>query len=127
MYVSTLAAAFTGGQLRLRWRLGMGQPSATIGVVARKTPLSYLADRAPVGETAVRDAALTVFARFGYHGTAVRNIAEELRIRAPSLYNHMDSKQELLRAIVQETTELVWSEFEAAVEGVTEPAGQLRS
>src|SRR2546430_4408831 len=90
--------------------------------VPRKRPPTDAADRTPASEAAVREAALTVFARLGYHGTALRNIADELRIRTPSLYNHMDSKQELLRAIVHETTELVWSEFESAVAGVADPA-----
>jgi AcrR family transcriptional regulator len=56
----------------------------------------------------------------------VRNIADELQIRTPSLYNHMISKQELLRSIVEETTELVWTEFEAAVGGATTPTDRLR-
>lgn len=59
--------------------------------------------RAPVTRDAVHDSALTLFAERGYHGTSLRDIAELLSIRTPSLYNHMESKNELLQAIVLET------------------------
>ena len=64
----------------------------------------------------VREAALTLFARRGYHGTALSEIAEMLGIRTPSLYNHMTSKQGLLVDIVRETSEQVWAEFQEAVD-----------
>ena len=59
-----------------------------------------MSHRAPardrVTESLVREAALTLFAQRGYHGTALRDIAGEVGIRTPSLYNHIESKQELL-------------------------------
>ena len=51
----------------------------------------------------IRDVALTLFAERGYLGTSMRDIASELGLRAPSLYNHLDSKQELLRDIMLRT------------------------
>jgi AcrR family transcriptional regulator len=81
--------------------------------------------REPTRES-VREAALTLFAQRGYHGTPLRSIAELVGIRTPSLYNHIESKQELLRGIVQETTELVWSEFQAAIAGTTDATERLR-
>jgi AcrR family transcriptional regulator len=74
-------------------------------------------DRAAVSPSAVVDAALTVFAERGYHGTSVKEIAALLRIRTPSLYNHMTSKQSLLEEIIGSTSRQVWADFEAAVEG----------
>lgn len=47
----------------------------------------------------VRDAALTLFARDGYAGTGMIDIARALQLEAPSLYNHMRSKGELLREL----------------------------
>jgi AcrR family transcriptional regulator len=82
--------------------------------------------RAPVTEQAVREAALTLFAQRGYHGTALRDIAAEVGIRTPSLYNHIDSKQELLRGILRETTELVWSDFLATVAQADDVVERLR-
>ncbi|WP_224391013.1 TetR/AcrR family transcriptional regulator [Pseudonocardia sp. ICBG1293] len=73
----------------------------------------------------VLDAALTLFAERGYHGTAVSQIAAVLGVRTPSLYNHMTSKQELLETIVSRTLDDVHVEFDAAVAGVDTPADQL--
>lgn len=82
--------------------------------------------RATVSPSAVREAALTLFAERGYHGTALSQIAGELGIRTPSLYNHMRSKHDLLEAIVSETTEQVWSDYEDAVRGIDDPVEGLR-
>jgi AcrR family transcriptional regulator len=79
-----------------------------------------------VTERLVIDAALTLFAQRSYHGTALRDIAAELGIRTPSLYNHIESKQELLRGILVTTTEQVWSDFETAVAGVADVSERLR-
>ena len=65
-------------------------------------------DRAAVTPATVRDAATTLFAEKGYHGTALSEVAARLRIRTPSLYNHMSSKQELLAEIVLATSQQVW-------------------
>jgi len=88
-----------------------------------------MSHRAPardrVTEQSVRETALTLFAQRGYHGTALRDIANEVGIRTPSLYNHIESKQELLRGILLVTTEQVWSDFETAVEGVSDVGERL--
>ncbi|MDN5860847.1 MAG: TetR/AcrR family transcriptional regulator [Pseudonocardia sp.] len=82
--------------------------------------------RAPVTSEAVIDTALTLFAQYGYHGTALSQIADALGVRTPSLYNHMRSKQELLHTIVDRTTGGVLADFHAAVDGTTDPAQRLR-
>ena len=74
----------------------------------------------------VLDAALTLFAQRGYHGTALSEIADALQVRTPSLYNHMDSKHELLRTIVDRTTAGVLTDFHAAVDPDDPPVEQLR-
>jgi AcrR family transcriptional regulator len=82
--------------------------------------------RRTVTSEAVLDAALTLFAERGYHGTAVSQIAGRLGIRTPSLYNHMRSKQELLRTLVEQTLDEVLADFHAAVTGTDDPVVQLR-
>jgi AcrR family transcriptional regulator len=82
--------------------------------------------RAAVTADAVLDAALTLFAERGYHGTAVSQIAASLGIRTPSLYNHMRSKQELLEAIIGRTVDGVLADFRTAVDEVSDPAERLR-
>jgi AcrR family transcriptional regulator len=95
-------------------------PSADLGA---STPDS----RAAVTIETVLDAALTLFAERGYHGTALSEIAEALGIRTPSLYNHMQSKQQLLETIVRRTLDDVLVDFETAVAGLDDPVEQLRS
>lgn len=83
--------------------------------------------RGTVTSGAVLDAALTLFAERGYHGTALSEIAEALGIRTPSLYNHMRSKQELLETIVGRTLDGVLADFHAVVENLDDPADRLRA
>jgi AcrR family transcriptional regulator len=79
-----------------------------------------------VSPAAVRDVALTLFAERGYHGTALSQIAAALGIRTPSLYNHMRAKQDLLRDIVTDTTQQVWSDYQSAVADVDDVVERLR-
>ena len=79
------------------------------------------AAREGVTSAAVLDAALTLFAERGYHGTALSQIADVLAVRTPSLYNHMRSKQDLLQTIVSGTVRGVLADFEEATRDRTEP------
>ena len=74
-----------------------------------------------------REAALTLFAERGYHGTTVGQIAQAMGLRrSGSLYNHITGKQELLAEIMTEISGLVWEEFEEAVAGTEDPVERLR-
>lgn len=83
--------------------------------------------RPTVTRDAVHDCALTLFAERGYHGTSLRDIAELLNIRTPSLYNHMASKNELLQAIVLDTLTAVISSTDQALADTSSdsPAAQV--
>jgi AcrR family transcriptional regulator len=74
----------------------------------------------------VLDAACLLFAERGYRGTSMRDIAETLGVRAPSLYNHVTSKQEILLAIMDKAMDRALSAQEEALDGVTDPSEQLR-
>lgn len=95
-------------------------------IVAPQTPVDVPEPKTAVNLSAVRDTALTLFAERGYQGTALSQIAAALGIRAPSLYNHMRAKQDLLRDIVAETTEQVWADYERAVRDEDDVAERLR-
>ena len=49
----------------------------------------------------ILDETLTLFAENGYDGTSVEQIAEKVGIKAPSLYNHFDSKETLIREMYE--------------------------
>lgn len=74
----------------------------------------------------VRDAALTLFARDGYAGTGMIDIARLLNLEAPSLYNHMSSKGELLRELCASAMEELLARQR---DGLTQPdpVARLRS
>ncbi len=82
--------------------------------------------RPAVTADAVLDAALTLFAERGYHGTAVSQIAASLGLRTSSLYNHMRSKQDLLEAIIGRTVDGVLDDFRTAVDDLSDPVERLR-
>src|SRR5262245_6526917 len=72
------------------------------------------------------DAALTLFAEQGYLGTSMKDIAAALGLRAPSLYNHVDSKQDLLREIMYRSANELLSSHRAAVATTGDVVEQLR-
>jgi len=53
----------------------------------------------------IMEKALDLFARQGYEGVSVAEIADAVGIRAPSLYKHYASKQEIYDAILTEMEE----------------------
>ena len=61
---------------------------------------------------AIEDAASALFRERGYAATSVRDIANALSIRGPSLYAHVASKEDVLAAIVERMA----GRFEAAAE-----------
>ena len=61
---------------------------------------------------AIEDAASELFRERGYAATSVRDIANALSIRGPSLYAHVASKEDVLAAIVERMA----SRFEEAAE-----------
>ncbi len=74
----------------------------------------------------IREAALTLFARWGYHGTTMSQIAAVLGVRVPTLYSHIRSKQELLAEIMITTSERVWTDYEQAVADSDDVTEKLR-
>jgi TetR/AcrR family transcriptional regulator, cholesterol catabolism regulator len=50
---------------------------------------------------AILEAAISLFGRFGYTGTTMRDIAKEVGVLPGSLYAHIDSKETLLDEIVE--------------------------
>jgi AcrR family transcriptional regulator len=75
---------------------------------------------------AIREAAIELFFDRGYHGTSMRDIANALEIRAPSLYNHVASKQAILQDISFQDIELLQREFDAATGSAPDAREKVR-
>jgi AcrR family transcriptional regulator len=74
----------------------------------------------------VIDAACLLFAKRGYRGTSMKDIAETLSVSAPGLYNHVTSKQDILFAIMDKAMDRAIDALEAALAGVDDVSEQLR-
>jgi AcrR family transcriptional regulator len=62
--------------------------------------------------------AARLFAEKGYHGAALSEIADALGVKAPSLYAHVTSKQDILYAIMREGAEAFHGALDAVPEDV---------
>jgi AcrR family transcriptional regulator len=74
----------------------------------------------------VLDAACCLFADRGYRGTSMKDIAEALGVRAPSLYNHVTSKQDILFVVMDKAMDRALAALEEALAGVEDISEQLR-
>lgn len=82
--------------------------------------------RAHVTREGVRKVALALFAERGYRATSMRDIAEALGMRAPSLYNHVRSKEALLVEIMDSAMDRALADLRAAISSTNDVADQLR-
>ena len=74
----------------------------------------------------VKAAAAELFAVRGYRATTMRHIASALGIQAPGLYNHVGSKQEILRDIMVGVMTELLAEQRAALQSTHDAAEQVR-
>lgn len=77
--------------------------------------------------TAVEDAAIELFYRNGFHGTSVRQVAEEAGVTASTIYVHFADKQALLRMVMERTMERLHEAVVEAVDATDPPAQRLRA
>jgi AcrR family transcriptional regulator len=71
----------------------------------------------------ILDAAVRVFARRGYHGSRVGEIAEEAGVAHGLLYHYFASKEQVLQTVFRENWGALLERFRA-VEAAAEPAGE---
>jgi AcrR family transcriptional regulator len=72
-----------------------------------KTASSPQREAAQIGETTeqqVRRAAVALFASRGFHATGIRQLADTAGITSSTLYHYMGTKEDLLFAIVQDSS-----------------------
>jgi AcrR family transcriptional regulator len=83
----------------------------------------------PPGGTgeAIRAAAVSLFAQRGYEATTMNDIGRSVGIRGSAIYNHVPSKQDLLRDIMVSAMEELVEGVESAIASFDDIPGQLRS
>lgn len=74
----------------------------------------------------IRDAALELFTSKGYEATTMADIGAAAGMRGPSLYKHVESKQDLLARIMIATMEQLLAAHHGAVSTARSPAECLR-
>lgn len=89
--------------------------------------LQRVEDISPRGRSEKRarivDAAIRVFARTGYHGARISDIAKEAGIAYGLVYHYFKNKDEILGTIFQER----WSAFLQALESIAAGPGTTRA
>jgi AcrR family transcriptional regulator len=72
------------------------------------------AERRAATRRALLDAARSLFAEKGYHGTAAEEIVQRAGLTRGALYHHFEGKKDLFRAVVDEMESEIDEEIEAA-------------
>lgn len=74
----------------------------------------------------IRQAALSFFCRYGYEGTSLADIADEVGIKKPSLYAHFASKEDLFLAIFESVLADYVSHMKHLIDSLTETTVEER-
>jgi AcrR family transcriptional regulator len=72
----------------------------------------------------ILEVALDVFARAGYHGASMNDIAEAVGVTKPVLYQHFDSKRDLYQALIDEVGKGLVDRIAKAVTEATDGKSQ---
>lgn len=80
----------------------------------------------PVSRAKVLGTSCDLFAARGYRGTSMKDIAAALGVRAPSLYNHVASKQQVLFEIMDAAMDRALTALEQALAGADDVSVELR-
>ena len=65
-------------------------------------------------EAAIREAAVSLIARYGYEAMSMRQLAAEVGVQAAALYRYFPTKQELLSTLMREHMEALATAWEEA-------------
>jgi AcrR family transcriptional regulator len=69
--------------------------------------------------------AAQIFRRKGFHGTSMQDIADAVHLQKASLYHHIESKQEILLAILDEALDTLIADLQPIVDSELPPAEKL--
>lgn len=76
---------------------------------------------------AIRNAGLELIYRHGYEAMSLRDLAAAVGIQQGSLYNHIDSKQDLLFGLMKEHLESICRGVDDCLAGHSDPVTQLEA
>lgn len=102
--------------------LAMTSPGRTVNPALTARAASQSQNR----RAAIVQASLELFATRGYGLTTMADIGERVGIRGPSLYKHVESKQDLLSEIMLSTMDELLARQRAAIATTADPMEQLR-
>jgi TetR/AcrR family fatty acid metabolism transcriptional regulator len=102
----------------------MPRPSSNL-IEPRRTPSNPIDPRSGKRD-AILAAAVEVFARRGYFGAQVADIARAAGVAAGTVYLYFRSKDDLLVSIFEKTMKEAREEGRAALQGVADPVERLR-
>ena len=74
----------------------------------------------------ILSAAAQIFQEKGYHAASMQDIAEAVELKKGSLYHHVDSKQEILLALLDEALEMIVNRLEQINSKDLSPEMKLR-
>lgn len=78
-----------------------------------------------VTRQAIREAAIELISRHGFEAVNLRQLAARCGMQAGSLYNHFESKQDLLRDLLRDSTQDLIQEFNQQVAILADPVEQV--
>ncbi|NGN40653.1 TetR/AcrR family transcriptional regulator [Mesorhizobium sp. CGMCC 1.15528] len=76
-------------------------------------------------EAAIREAAISLMARFGYEAVSMRQLAAEVGVQAAALYRYFPTKEDLLFTLLCEHMDGLLSAWEAARPANADPRERL--
>ncbi|TWB52786.1 TetR/AcrR family transcriptional regulator [Nitrospirillum viridazoti] len=82
--------------------------------------------RGPKTMEAIRAAGLRLIRQHGYEAITLRQLGQEVGIQPGSMYNYIQSKQELLFILIRDHMVALSDEVSVALEGAADPLDRLR-
>jgi AcrR family transcriptional regulator len=76
---------------------------------------------------AIREAAIDLIAKHGFQAVNLRELAARCDMKAGSLYNYIESKESLLKTLMESVMLDLCREFEEQVESLEDPVEQMRA
>ena len=74
----------------------------------------------------ILDAAAMIFSQKGYHAASMQDIARAVRLQKGSLYHHVNSKQELLKSLLDKALDILIEDMQEVLSLPVSPQEKLR-